>query len=359
MAHPLGTGIGSRLSRAAEEDLLALLRPRVEAFAARRRGTTLVWERTGRSAELDDLRARAGLDRAAADQLPCGSPWRARARRGWLFPRAEWGISMGLAVSWGALARGEDGTITVADAWAYFERERAAWRRRFGRRPFYGLVAGAFAGPLKASPHENLALLAWKNGAWRFYGREDKPELADLFFPRAAEKSGPVPRSTGMSTFSERLLSPFRGKLRAAEARLAARTQEFTVARRNARHLQSEYELHAAATDWSSEMLQVQQGKVTHALRTASLLHRQVQQLQENLQLLTTARQGGALIADSAPPVDGEELESLDRSYHEMRSRRQEVTRAERILSDSLLGDEPAITEAPMPEAPAEKRLLE
>lgn len=358
MASPLGSFRGPGVTSPQEEDLLALLRSRVEAVAQRLAATAVAWERPNRAAERDDLRARLGLERAAADRLPSGLPWRGRIVTGRFFPRTRFGVSIRFAASWNGLARGEDGAITQAQAIACYEQEREIWRRRFGTKPFYAAVAGVFQDDAGPSPVENLALLSWENGAWRLHGRPSQPDLAELFFPRPAEKNSAPARWKGMSQFCERLLSPFRNKHRSAEARLAVRTREFQEARRQASRLRDEYELHAAAGDWSEEMLQIHLAKARHALRQANLLHQQVKSLQENLQLLTTAKMGGDLIADAALPIDEDELASLDRSYFQTQARRQGVVRAERTLAETLLAEEspPDLLEK---EEPIRRRLTE
>lgn len=359
MASPLGSCRGAGVTSRQEEDLLALLRSRVDAVAHRQAGTAVAWERPDRSAERDDLRARLGLDRAAAERLPSGLPWRGRIVKGRFFPRTQYGVSFRFAASWNGLARGDDGAITRAEAIACYEQEREVWRRRFGTKPFYAAVAGVFQDDAGPSPMENLVLLSWKNGAWRFHGRSSQPDLAELFFPRPAEKNGAPARWKGMSQFRERLLSPFRNKHRSAEARLAIRTREFQEAKLQAGRLRDEYELHAAAGDWSEEMLQIQLAKGRHALRQANLLHQQVKSLQENLQLLTTAKMGGAMIADAALPIDEDELASLDRAYFQTQARRQGAVRAERTLAETLLADEPAQPDILEKEEPVRRRLIE
>jgi hypothetical protein len=358
VADPTGNFCGLGVTPRREEALAAQLRSRVEAYV-QGLGATVIWTRPERSAERDDFRARTGLDRAAADRLPSGRPWRGRAVRGRFFRRIRLGASIGFATSWSGLSQGENGAVTLGQAVACFEQERENWRQLFGSKPFYAAVAGVFQEAVGASPLDNLAILAWENGAWRFHGRESQPELADLFFPGPAEKFRPPARWQGMSNFREKLLSPFRNQHRGAEAKLAARTREFQEAKRRADQLQDECERHSAAGDWSQELLQIQLANAKEASRRADLLHRQVAALQQNLQLLGTAKLGADLIADSGLPIDADRFESLDRSYFESQARRQEVVRAERTLSDTLLAEEPANIDLPHCEEAVEKRWIE
>lgn len=363
MARALGTRDGGGLTAAAEAALAALLRPRVEAVAGDQPGVVVVWSRPERSTERDDFRARTGLDRLSADRLPSGQPWRGQVESGRWFRRVRWGVTLLVAVSWRGLADGEGGAITVAEAVACFEQERARWQRRHAAKPFSAVVAGVFREPVGASPVEGLALLAWDGDAWRFHGRDEQPGLSDLFFPAAAEKRPAPARWTGMSTFCARLLSPFQGKHRKAESQLAARSREFQDAKFQADRLQAECERHAAADDWSPELLQLQRSNAAEAARRVRLLQRQVGALQQNVQLLTTAKMGGALIADAKLPIAAETFEQLDRSHYETQSRRQAVLRAEQALSATLLAEEPAPLELPPAEEAAReagtRRLLE
>jgi hypothetical protein len=129
-------------------------------------------------------------------------------------------------------------------------------------------------------------------------------------------------------------------KRRAAEAKLAIRTHEFQEAKRSAALMRKDYERHAAAGDWSEEMLQIQLSNGKLELRKANLLFRQIKALQENLSTLSTALMGGEIVAEAAVPVEAGELEALDRAYFHAQRQRQSTARAERSLAKSLSGDE-------------------
>ena len=165
MADPMGDFPGFSLTSEEEEGLLALLRSRVEAKMHRRPGTTVAWTRPERAAERDDLRARAGLDRAAADRLPSARPWRGQVRSGRFFRRTRFGVSIGFIASWSA---------GVSPQKPFTRRLPACsgtgWSRRPGKtwRFFSGkMEAGIFTGA-KASP-------IWPTFSFR--GRRKKSSL--------------------------------------------------------------------------------------------------------------------------------------------------------------------------------------
>jgi len=134
----------------------------------------------------------------------------------------------------------------------------------------------------------------------------------------------------------------FAAKRRATEAKLAVRTHEFQEAKRSAALMREDYERHAAAGDWSEEMLQIQLANGKLELRKANLLFQQIKALQENLQTLSTAIMGGEIVADAGVPVEEGELEALDRAYFNSQRQRQKTAEAERTLSKNLLATEAA-----------------
>jgi hypothetical protein len=158
-----------------------------------------------------------------------------------------------------------------------------------------------------------------------------------------------------MPTFFQRIAAFFSGlfanpapepdltmKRRATEAKLAVRTHELQEAKRTAALMRADYERHAADGDWSEEMLQIQLANGKLELRKAQLLFQQVKALQENLQTLSTAILGGEIVADSALPVEGTQLEELDRAYFKSQRQRETAAQAERTLSQNLLSEESA-----------------
>lgn len=128
-------------------------------------------------------------------------------------------------------------------------------------------------------------------------------------------------------------------KRRATEAKLAVRTHELQEAKRSAALMREDYERHAAAGDWSEEMLQIQLANGKLELRKANLLFQQIKALQENLSTLSTALMGGEIVADAALPVEESELEALDRAYFIAQQQRHGIARAERNLAKSLSAD--------------------
>jgi len=144
--------------------------------------------------------------------------------------------------------------------------------------------------------------------------------LQGLFAPRAPE-------------------SDLAAKRRATEAKLAIRTHQLQEAKRAAALLREDTERHAAAGDWSEEMLQIQLANGKLELRKANLLFQQIKALQENLSTLSTALMGGEIVADAAVPVAEAELEALDRAYFSAQQQRHSTARAERNLTKSLSAD--------------------
>ena len=134
----------------------------------------------------------------------------------------------------------------------------------------------------------------------------------------------------------------FAAKRRATEAKLAVRTHEFQEAKHLAALMREDYERHAAAGDWSEEMLQIQLANGKLELRKATLLFQQIKALQENLQTLSTAILGEEIVADATVPVEESELEALDRAYFNSQRKRQKTAEAERALSKNLLSSEDA-----------------
>ena len=134
----------------------------------------------------------------------------------------------------------------------------------------------------------------------------------------------------------------FAAKRRATEAKLAVRTHEFQAAKHAAALMREDYERHAAAGDWSEEMLQIQLANGKLELRKANLLFQQIKALQENLQTLSTAIMGGEIVADGAVPIEEGELEALDRAYFNTQRQRQKTAEAERSLAKNLLSTEDA-----------------
>jgi len=147
--------------------------------------------------------------------------------------------------------------------------------------------------------------------------------LQGLFAPRAPE-------------------SALAAKRRATEAKLAIRTHQLQEAKRAAALLREDTERHAAAGDWSEEMLQIQLANGKMELRKANLLFQQIKALQENLSTLSTALMGGEIVADAAVPVEEAELEALDRAYFSAQQQRETTARAERNLAKSLSADAPS-----------------
>ena len=132
----------------------------------------------------------------------------------------------------------------------------------------------------------------------------------------------------------------FAAQRRATEAKLAVRTHELHEAKRSAALMREDYERHAAAGDWSEEMLQIQLANGKLELRKANLLFQQIKALQENLQTLSTAILGGEIVADGVVPVEESDLEALDRAYFNSQRQRRQTARAERALSQNLLSAE-------------------
>jgi hypothetical protein len=169
-------------TRRDEEALLTTVRGRIESAV----GTARIrWDRPDRSAEREDLRSRLSLDRSAFDRLPSGCPGRGRVVLDGLFPNTTAGVTVAVLPSWSDLAVGGTGAITVTQAADFYREEQARWQSRYGAKPFFAAIAGTFAESLPTSPFPNLALLAWRRGAWDFEaGFDSAPQLAQWFYPQ-------------------------------------------------------------------------------------------------------------------------------------------------------------------------------
>jgi hypothetical protein len=180
----------------------------------------ILWQRSERSAERDDLRIRLALPRATFDRLPSGCSYRGRVVTGRWWPRTVMGVSIGVVASWPDLAAGGSGAITTSLAMDWYRREQARWQQQFGSTPFVAAAAGGFAGPVETSPRAELALLAWEAGEWRLRGGQGADDqLARLFYPETPSAcSARVAAQLDRSPNFPRLLSDIAAELELPES---------------------------------------------------------------------------------------------------------------------------------------------